>query len=167
MTLSERKFRELLLLLEKADAISQTDKDYGELVLKSLLIEIFYILNSEEPNIQKGEILTDLMGEVKCYIDTNYATINTITDIAEHFFYSREHLSRKFVQSFGISIAHYLSKRRITESLALLEIMNVADVAYAVGFHSQSAFIHAFKQNMQCLPSEYKFKYLGNKKERY
>lgn len=162
MTLSERKYGELLQLLEKADAMTQTDKNYGELVLKSLLIEIFHILNSEEPNIQKGEILTDLMGEVKRYIDENYATINTISDIAEHFFYSREHLSRKFMQAFNISIAHYLSKRRITESLALLEIRNVADVAYAVGFQSQSAFIHAFKQNMQCLPSEYKLKRMNS-----
>ena len=32
------------------------------------------------------------------------------------------------------------------------------EVAYTVGFHSQSAFISAFKKNMQCLPSEYKIK---------
>lgn len=159
MTLSERKYEELLELLKKADAIAQTDKAYGELVLKSLLIEIFYILNSQETKIQKGEALTDIMGEIKRYIDTNYATINSISDIADHFFYSREHLSRKFMQSFNISIAHYLSRRRITESLALLERMNVADVAYTVGFHSQSAFINSFKQNMHCLPSEYKAKF--------
>lgn len=158
MTLSERKFEELLDLLKKAEVVAQTDKSYGELVLKSLLIEIFYILNSQETSVQKGEVLTEAMGEIKHYIDTNYAAINSISDIANHFFYSREHLSRKFMQSFNISIAHYLSRRRITESLALLESMNVADVAYSVGFHSQSAFISAFKQNMHCLPSEYKSK---------
>lgn len=158
MTLSEKKFGELLELLKKADNITQTDKPYGELVLKSLLIEIFYILNSQETSIQKGEVLTEAMGEIKRYIDANYASITSISDIADHFFYSREHLSRKFMQSFNISIAHYLSRRRITESLALLESMSVADVAYTVGFHSQSAFINAFKQNMQCLPSEYKLK---------
>ena len=156
MTLSERKFGELLQLLEKADAITQTDKAYGELVLKSLLIEIFYILNSQETKIQSGEMLTEIMGEIKLYIDENYASINSITDIANHFFYSREHLSRKFMQAFNISVAHYLSRRRITESLTLLDSMNIADVAYTVGFHSQSAFINAFKQNMHCLPSEYK-----------
>lgn len=62
------------------------------------------------------------------------------------------------MQSFNISIAHYLARRRITESLPLLEHMSVAEVAYTVGFHSQSAFISAFKKNMQCLPSEYKIK---------
>ena len=158
MTLSEKKFEELLEMLRKADTLARTNQPYGELVLKSLVIEIFYILNSEETNIQMGETLTDTMGEIKRYIDVNYATINSISDIADHFFYSREHLSRKFMQAFNISTAQYLSKRRITESLILLEHMNVAEVAYAVGFRSQSAFINAFKQNMHCLPSKYKSK---------
>lgn len=158
ITLSEKKFEELLEILKKAEQVSGTDKPYGELVLKSLLIELFYILDSQETKIQEGEALTEAIGEVKRYIDANYASISSISDIADHFFYSREHLSRKFMQSFNISIAHYLSRRRITESLALLENMSVADTAYAVGFHSQSAFIDAFKKNMQCLPSEYKIK---------
>lgn len=158
MTLSERKFNELLEILKKADNIVNTDKSYGELVLKSLLIELFYLLDSQEKKIKEGDELTEAMGDIKRYIDTNYATISSISEIADHFFYSREHLSRKFMQSFNISIAHYLARRRITESLALLEGKSVADVAYTVGFHSQSAFINAFKKNMQCLPSEYKLK---------
>lgn len=156
MTLSEKKFGELLELLKKADSIIQTQKPYSELVLKSILIQIFYILDSQEKKIQEGETLTEAMAEIKRYIDENYATISSISDIAAYFFYSREHLSRKFVQSFNISVAHYLSRRRITESLALLEKMSVTEVAYAVGFHSQSAFINAFKKTMHCLPSEYK-----------
>ena len=158
MTLSERKFAELLELLKKADQIIKTEKPYGELVLKSILIEIFYILDSQEKKIQEGETLTEAMGEIKRYIDENYASITSISDIASHFFYSREHLSRKFMQSFNISVAHYLSRRRITESLPLLEKMGVTEVAYAVGFHSQSAFINAFKKTLHCLPSEYKSK---------
>ncbi|MBQ8804322.1 MAG: helix-turn-helix transcriptional regulator [Tyzzerella sp.] len=158
MTLSEKKFGELLEIFKKIDKVVKTDKPYGELVLKSLLIEIFYILDSQETKVQEGEALTEAMGEIKRYIDANYASITAISDIADHFFYSREHLSRKFVQSFNITIANYLSRRRITESLSLLESMSVADVAYAVGFHTQSAFINAFKKTMKCLPSEYKLK---------
>ena len=158
MILSEKKFDELLHILRKAEDIAASDAPYAELVLKSLLVEIFYILNSQEPAIQDGKPLTEEMGEIKRYIDANYATINSVSEIASHFFYSREHLSRKFMQSFNISVSHYLSKRKITESLPLLETMTVADVAYTVGFHSQSAFIKAFKANMHCLPSEYKTK---------
>lgn len=159
MILSEKKFEELLKLLRKAEEISSSDVSYAELVLKSLLVELFYNLNALEPAIQDGEILTEEMGEIKRYIDANYASINSVAEIANHFFYSREYLSRRFKKAFNISVAHYLSKRKITESLPLLENMTVADVAYTVGFHSQSAFIKAFKANMHCLPSEYKSKY--------
>lgn len=159
MILSEKKFEELLKLLRKAEEIASSDVPYAELVLKSLLVELFYNLNALEPAIQDGEILTEEMGEIKRYIDANYASINSVAEIANHFFYSREYLSRRFKKAFNISVAHYLSKRKITESLSLLENMTVADVAYTVGFHSQSAFIKAFKANMHCLPSEYKSKY--------
>ncbi len=159
MTLPEKTFGNLLKILKKAENIAGSGKPYTELVLKSLLIELFYILDFQRTKIQKGEAFSESIGEVKRYIDANYATISSISDIADHFFYSREHLSRKFMKSFNISIAHYLSRRRITESLALLEDMSMAEVAYAVGFHSQSAFISAFKKSMHCLPSEYKAKY--------
>lgn len=157
-TLSERKFGELLKILKKMDHIIQTDRHYAEMVLKSLLIEFFYTLGSHETKIQKGERLTEAMTEIKCYIDENYASITSISEVADHFFYSREHLSRKFMQAFNISPANYLSRRRITECLPLLEKMGVTEVAYAVGFHSQSAFINSFKKTMHCLPSEYKSK---------
>ena len=93
---------------------------------------------------------------IKKYIDTYYSSIEGVSEIAAYFFYSREHLSRKFMQSFNISVAHYLSRCRITESLTLLKTMSVADAAYTVGFQSQSAYIQAFKKYMYCLPSEYK-----------
>lgn len=159
MVLSEKHFEMLLQILRKAEDIAASDASYAELVLKSLLVELFYLLNSMKPAIQGGEALTEEMGEIKRYIDDNYASIHSVADIANHFFYSREYLSRKFKKSFNISVAHYLCKRKIAKSLPLLETMTVADVAYTVGFHSQSAFIKAFKANMQCLPSEYKARY--------
>lgn len=159
MILSEKKFGQLLKLLRKAEELAESNVPYAELVLKSFLIEIFYILNSQEPAIQNGKVLTNDMSEIKRYIDANYASISSVSEVANHFFYSREHLSRKFMQAFNISVAHYLSKRKIAESLALLETMTVADAAYTVGFHSQSAFIKAFKANMHCLPSEHKAKF--------
>lgn len=158
LILSEEKSGELLELLKKMNHIIQTDEPYAELVLKSLLIEFFYTLGSQDTKIQKGERLTETMAEIKRYIDKNYASITSISEVADRFFYSREHLSRKFMETFNISVANYLSRRRITESLPLLEKMRVTEVAYAIGFRSQSAFINSFKKTMHCLPSEYKSK---------
>ena len=167
LTLPENKFEELMRILEKADRLTETDKPYGELILKALVLEIFYILDSRNIKSHKGTALIESMAEIKRYIDLEYATINSISDIADHFFYSREHLTRKFKQSFNTSIAQYLSERRILESLPLLQHMSVTDVAYAVGFHSQAPFIAAFKKNMGGPPAEYKSKLMHQRTDLY
>lgn len=155
----------LMTLLNKADTACELDKPYSKLLLKAYVIEIFDILNSSRMQTEKVDEFVETMAEVKRYIDEEYANIGAISDIANKFFYSREHLSRKFNEAFNIHISKYLAKRRVMESLKLLQKMNVADAAYAVGFHSQSAYISAFTKNMGCLPSEYKAKSRENRSE--
>ena len=146
----------VLSMLKKADSVCELDKSYSELLLKACIIEIFGILNSSKLQTEKADEFAETMAEVKRYIDEEYANIVTIQDIANKFFYSREHLSRKFNAAFNIHISKYLAKRRVMESLEHLQKTSVAHAAYAVGFHSQSAYISAFAKNMGCLPSEYK-----------
>ena len=153
---SQEKSDKLLKILHEMDATLNSGKKYSELLLKSLVVELFDKFDSLEESVQTGHELNDSIAEVKRYIDAEYKNISSIADIAEQFYYSREHLSRKFRETYNISIAQYLTRRRVTESLSLLKTMSVADAAYAVGFHSQSAFITAFKKTMHLLPSEYK-----------
>ena len=158
MKLSEHMIEPLRLLLKKMDAAYQPEKPYSELLLKAYLVELFAMLDSSGMNEEKVHEFVETMAEVKRYIDKEYATIENISEIAAQFFYSREHLSRKFKDTFNIHISKYLSKRRIIESLSLLPVMNIADAAYSVGFRSQSSYIAAFFETMGCLPSEYKSK---------
>ena len=102
--------------------------------------------------------LDDTTAKIKQYIDTHYATITSVNEIAEHFFYTREHLSRIFKESFNISVAQYLSRKRVLESLPLLSTLGATNAGYTVGFRNHLTFINAFKRIMGCLPSEYKAK---------
>ena len=158
MKIPEHMIEPLQLLLKKADCAYQSEKPYSELLLKAYLVELFAMLDASGMNEEQADEFLETMAEVKRYIDQEYATIGTISQIADRFFYSREHLSRKFKETFNIHISKYLSKRRIMESLSLLPMMNVADAAYSVGFRSQSSYIAAFFETMGCLPSEYKSK---------
>jgi len=156
LKLSEKNMNELLNILKKIDKTLESNKTYKELLVKALLVEFFDLLNSPEAEMVKGVELEDATAEIKRYIDTHYASITSVNEIAEHFFYSREHLSRKFKESFNISVAQYLSRKRVLESLPLLQTMGATNAAIAVGFHNHLTFINAFKKNMGCLPSEYK-----------
>ena len=107
-------------------------------------------------NIAKYTPSTDFCMSIKNYIDTEYSSISSSGCVCEKFHYSREHISWKFKDVFNISISDYIAKRRVLESLPLLNEMSTSEAAYEVGFKSQSAYIAAFKKNMECLPSEYK-----------
>lgn len=143
-------------ILQKLESVLSSNAGYRMLLAKALLVELFGIFNSAELLTVKSDHLSDKMSEIKNYIDKNYSNITGTEDIAQKFFYSREHLSRSFKNRFNVSISEYLARRRISASLELLNNMSVTDAAYAVGFRSLSSYIAFFKENTGMLPSEYK-----------
>ena len=155
IAIPEPRRAELLRLLARAEAVAREQKPYAPLLLQALAWNLLDLLNAPDMHLTEGGRHVGAMAEVKAYIDRDFAEITSVEQVAKRFFYSREHLSRAFRQSFNVSVAEYLTKRRVTESLPLLATMRIADAAYAVGFHSQSAFIAAFKREMGYLPSHH------------
>lgn len=127
----------------------------GALLAQAYITTLFGLLAAADAPADDAGTLTGELAEVKRYIDENYASIGSVSEVAARFFYSREHLSRRFRAHFNVTPSEYLAKRRVSASLALLESMSVADVCYAVGFGNQTSFIVAFRRIMGCLPSEY------------
>jgi AraC-like DNA-binding protein len=156
LKLSEKNIAELATILKRIDKTLTCNKSYKELLINALLIELFDLLNSPEAEVIEGITLNDTTSQIKQYVDAHYTTITSVNEIAEHFFYSREHLSRAFKESFNISVAQYLSRKRVLESLPLLPKMGATNAGFAVGFRNHTTFINAFKKIIGCLPSEYK-----------
>lgn len=95
--------------------------------------------------------------DVKHYVDHNFQTINTTAEIATHFFYSREYVSRVFKQHYNINLSEYLVNQKINYARRLLEQGNsVSFACNAAGFKSTSAFINAFRLRTNMTPAEYK-----------
>lgn len=147
---------EIKSIIEKIDSVLLCDYSYSGLLVKALIVELFGAFNKTDIDIAGHSEPSGIMMQIKNFIDTEYARISTSADIASEFHYSREHISRRFKDTFNISISDYISKRRVLESLPMLRQMLISEVSYAVGFNSQSAYISAFVKNMGCKPSEYK-----------
>lgn len=143
------------LLKQLQDAFAMGG-ECGDLLAKAYVTAFFGVLNTEDVRVATPNLAENAFMAVKQYIDREYAEIENVEDIAAHFFYSREHLSRRFKMCFNVSVSEYLKCRRVLESLSLLPTQSVAEASYAVGFRSQSAYIAAFVNMMGCLPSEYK-----------
>ena len=98
--------------------------------------------------------------DVKHYVDHNFQTLNTTAEIATHFFYSREYVSRVFKQHYNINLSEYLVNQKINHARRLLEQGNsVSFACNAAGFKSTSAFINAFRLRTNMTPAEYKRSY--------
>ena len=160
LSLEDHAQRERLLSLlgELSVLVGKDTAPLDAALALSRIIEIFWLLNSggraEKDRISDlPKSIVDIIG----YIETRYAEISSISEIAEHFYYSREHLSRLFTKHFDTSVSDYLMKLRVEKSKALLlEGRSVTEVAYAVGFGSHSAFVRSFSRVTDMTPTEYR-----------
>ena len=143
-------------LLDKTESLLKTNTLYSKLLTKTYITQLFALFDdAKKAYFCSSSHKTEMMF-IKEFIDKNFYSIRSVSDVANKFHISREHLSRKFKNYFNISISDYISKRKVIESLPILLSSNVTNACYTVGFNSQSAYIQAFKKNMGCLPSDYR-----------
>ena len=93
---------------------------------------------------------------IKRYIDSNYASPITVTDIASHFGYSQDHTVRIFKKEFGITPHKRLSEVRLRQAVWLLQNTDISieRISSAVGFADFSVFWRAFKKKYSLSPRE-------------
>jgi AraC-like DNA-binding protein len=136
--------------------------------LKSLLtMELFVWLSRSlraqwETNlVTKGHKLQEILESAKGYIEKNYNTDISLSDIAGFVYISTSHFARAFKKCYGISPIQYLLSVRVKEAKTLLEETNlkVGDIASSVGFSAQQRFNDIFKKHLGLSPSEYRQNY--------
>lgn len=156
LTEEKQTFMDLLRSLKKTFDLDPSP--LKEALALSYILHIFYLLNQESCQL-KNEIssLPENILMLQHYIDNNFSQITSVSQIAEHFFYSREYVSRLFKKYFDTTISDYIMKRRIAESQLLIKQgLPLIDVAYQVGFGSLPTFIRAFREVTNMTPSEYR-----------
>jgi two-component system response regulator YesN len=96
--------------------------------------------------------------DIAKYIEAHYREELSLQDIAARFYLSREYISRKFKQEFGINLSEYLTDIRMEKAKLLLLNPNlrICDVADAVGYQDEKYFSKVFKKTSGCSPAEYR-----------
>ncbi|MBQ8658234.1 MAG: helix-turn-helix domain-containing protein [Clostridia bacterium] len=95
------------------------------------------------------------------YIDDNLASIENISQIAEHFHFSKYYFCHFFKKRTGLSIMEYICSLRIQQAEKLLANTNktIEEIAFAVGFKDRSYFCLTFKKRVGIPPSTYRRTY--------
>ncbi|WP_183558893.1 helix-turn-helix domain-containing protein [Mucilaginibacter sp. SP1R1] len=130
------------------------DRHYQFLsTIKNLLPEISTrVLPIALPSTDNERMLP-IMG----YIDLHIAEEHTLQTIGKHFGLSNRSLSRLFQATLGISFLQYLKLLRMVKAFEMIlqTDMPMSEIAYAIGYHSLSAFSNTFYQFTNLRPSNF------------
>jgi len=122
------------------------------------VIQIFYLLN--RATLQEGRseaYLPQNLADIQRYLDLHFTEIESVAQVAAHFYYSREYLSRLFRQHFHTTVADYILKQRIAYSQSLIaEGKPLLEVCFQSGFKNVSTFIRSFRSVVHMTPSRYR-----------
>lgn len=148
----------MLGILARLDRCLTTKESDTAILAYSYIIQLFHLINhhATDSDTTTHELPENIV-KIKQYVEENYLTLNNITEIAEHFFYSREHVSRLFKECYNTNLSDYLSTLKVRHSKQLLEQgASVTDACYKSGFRNMSTFASIFRDQVFMNPSSYR-----------
>lgn len=94
--------------------------------------------------------------QVKRFIDSNYAKPLSLSEIASHFGYTEDYITRLFKKEFTCTPHKHLANVRLNHALWLLRNTSLPAerIGEAVGYADFSSFWRAFKQKFSLSPGE-------------
>jgi AraC family transcriptional regulator len=130
----------------------------GPYLAAALLARLLVHIERTEPlpNASTRDYGEMLMADVRSFIDERIAEDLSLDAIALRFGLSRRHLTRRFRQWSGVSIAGYQERQRIrlAEAMLIETTLQVGEIAWRVGFESGSALARAMRRITGHSPSE-------------
>lgn len=108
----------------------------------------------------KRQNMPPLIYKAQEYIYTNLTTIESVSEIAAFLGVSQSYLMHLFKEVTGTSLMTYVNQLKINEACRLLVFSNksLAEIAYELGFSSQSQFSRNFKAYVKQTPLSYRKK---------
>ena len=133
-------------------------------LLGQLLVHLRRFAESEEViPYHHSSIKSEHAEKIARFIQTNFADLFTITDIAKHLCLHKSYVSHVFKEMTGYTIMEYVMHTRLKHARYILEAkadMSIEQVAYESGFESPSHFSRYFKSKVGMSPKDYRKKRL-------
>ncbi len=142
----------------------QKQSVYGtDIYLKLLLSELLLLLNkiyAVHEKIGKKELTSHTkIKPILGYINQHIDEVLSLDDLSTTFFINKYYLCELFKKTTGFTINQYILNRRIGLARELLLMdLSVTEVAYKIGFNSDSHFISVFKKLVGVTPKQYALK---------
>lgn len=114
-------------------------------------------LEQERPP-KTAPVSNSVIQNVKEFIEKHYMEDISLSDLADTFYLSKEHLSRLFKKETGQNLFSYMMDLKLTEAKRLLTETDrtLDDIAFSLGFSNGNYFSKVFKKNVGISPSSYR-----------
>ena len=149
------RIKELFYLI--IASFNKKNMNFAAVYLSELLLLLHEIIQTISSNQNANSSLSLQMQAILAYISKNFATIKTIDQVAEHFYFSKHHLFHLFKQT-GFSFNKFLTKQKISHAQHLLTTTQdtVSAISDACGFESPTYFNIVFKKQINMTPLQYR-----------
>jgi len=156
--LGEGDRQQMISLLSRLEVSLRMDSACAQALALGYILEIFYLLNQERTHQQRPQAdLPENVRAIQRYLDEHFMEIHNVSEVAEHFYYSREYVSRLFKQAFNTTVADYIMTRRVAQSqLLIAQGLPLSEVCFRAGFGNLTTFIRSFRAVAQMTPSQYR-----------
>ena len=139
----------LFELMKRMDEAAHGNATYSE--LQYLLLKLLLSLRKA---VKKNPIAKALSE----YVDGNFKTITSLSDICEEFHYSKNYIIRIFNKEFGISPVQYINEKKMRCAMYLLETTSksIVEIATECGYADYAYFYKQFVKKAGVTPSTYR-----------
>ena len=157
-SLNGKRREELTSLLALLDGALQSGAPKENALALAYTLQIFYLLNKPSSVLSASDpYLPQNVIDIQHYLDEHFTEISSVADVAAHFFYSREYVSRLFKRYLNTTVAEYVLNRRVSYAQKLMTSdLSLIDICFHAGFGSLSSFIRAFQRITGVSPSKYR-----------
>lgn len=115
-------------------------------IIRYKIGELLYILNSID-NFEKYNDQNLIAQKIIEYIDKKFKTITNLNEIAMHFNYTKSYLCFTFKKATGMTIAHYITLKRIEYVKSHLKNGDsISNVCLEAGFTNYGNFAYNYKK---------------------
>lgn len=151
--------KQLCKRYDKLDTEENKQSSEYLLSLKFFLLSLLDIIHSI-PSYSFSEKPRWLVDFLNILNDPNYYQLS-IQELAQHSFYSPNHLSVLFKQYMGVTIHEYIRAKKMDHASYLLKNtdLNITAIAIQLGYSEQGHFSSLFKRIYKCSPLEYRNKH--------
>ena len=118
----------------------------------------FKLIQTLSNNKRTTSAVTSEIEQIRLYIDCNITENLKISDIAQKFSFSNEHIIRIFKKNYGITPHQYILQSKIRLAMIMLKMTNsrIDEIAEQLGFSDSHHFSTQFKKLMGYKPSLYR-----------